>query len=163
MTDSRLERFVTAQREAGAGFDAAAAELRAGGKRGHWIWYIFPQLAGLGASWNAQHYGLAGIDEAAAYLDHPVLGPRLLSIAEIVAEQLRRGIRIDRLMGSEIDALKLVSSFTLFEQVANARGHQDEQSLHSPLKTVAREILAAAEEQGYPRCRFTLEHVRPSA
>jgi len=160
MTDSRLERFVAAQRHAVTGFDAALAELRAGGKRGHWIWYIFPQLAGLGSSWNAQLYELAGTDEAAAYLDDPVLGPRLLTVSQAVEDQLRRGARIDRLMGSTIDALKLVSSLTLFEHVARTRAATGATGIYPALVTVAAEILAAAEAQGYPRCQFTLDRCR---
>ncbi|MCL2316954.1 MAG: DUF1810 domain-containing protein [Actinomycetia bacterium] len=72
-----LGRFVEAQ--AGS-YDAALAEIRAGAKRTHWMWYVFPQLAGLGSSPMARRYALSGADEAQAYLDHPVLGPRLVAI-----------------------------------------------------------------------------------
>lgn len=156
MAREGLDRFVEAQRHPTAGFDAALDELRAGGKRGHWIWYVFPQLAGLGSSWNAQHYELQGMDEAAAYLEHPELGPRLLAIAEVVADQLHRGVPIETLMGSRIDALKLVSSLTLFESVARRRAAQDPTGGRClAIERVAGDVLAAAEAQGYPRCRFT--------
>ncbi|MEI7745492.1 MAG: DUF1810 family protein, partial [Chloroflexota bacterium] len=71
--DFDLERFVTAQR---GGYDAVLRELRAGRKSGHWIWYVFPQLAALGRSETAKLYGIRSLDEARAYLEHPVLGPR---------------------------------------------------------------------------------------
>ncbi|ACS44144.1 conserved hypothetical protein (plasmid) [Methylorubrum extorquens AM1] len=69
-----LSRFIEAQR---GSYDQALAELRAGEKRSHWMWFIFPQLAGLGMSAMAQHYAISGLDEARAYLQHPVLGERL--------------------------------------------------------------------------------------
>ena len=69
-----LTRFVTAQ-DAGGAYAAALGELRAGHKQGHWMWFLFPQVAGLGHSANAQHYAVSGLEEARAYLAHPVLGP----------------------------------------------------------------------------------------
>src|SRR5205085_4519756 len=101
-----LERFTRAQDGAG-GITQAIAELDAGAKRSHWIWYIFPQLAGLGSSPMAEMYGLRGADEAAAYLRHPVLRERLLSAMNAVR---RQSVPLRTLMGSHIDALKLVSS-----------------------------------------------------
>ena len=71
-----LERFVTAQ-DAGGTFDQAVAELRAGRKVSHWMWFVFPQIAGLGRSATAQQFAISSLDEAQAYLRHPVLGPRL--------------------------------------------------------------------------------------
>src|ERR1044071_7849790 len=109
---SGLRRFRQAQDAPHDGFETALAELRAGRKRSHWIWYVFPQLAGLGQSPMAVHYGLTGADEAAAYLRDDVLGGRLASAAAVVREHLERAEppRLDTLMGSRIDALKLVSS-----------------------------------------------------
>ena len=73
-----LERFVTAQRDV---YDGALAELRRGHKTGHWMWFIFPQVAGLGHSEMSRRYAIASLDEARAYLEHPVLGPRLRDCA----------------------------------------------------------------------------------
>ncbi|NDV02716.1 DUF1810 domain-containing protein [Pseudoroseicyclus tamaricis] len=92
-------------------------ELAAGRKRSHWMWYVFPQLASLGRSPMAQHYGLAGPEEAAAYLAHPVLGPRLQKAAELALSSGETNP--ERLMGP-VDALKLRSSMTLFETVPGA-------------------------------------------
>ena len=75
-----LQRFVQAQ-DAGATYDAALRELRAGRKTGHWMWFVLPQLAGLGRSSTARHYAISGAPEALAYLAHPVLGPRLRTCA----------------------------------------------------------------------------------
>lgn len=110
-----LGRFVEAQED---DYEVALAEIEAGAKRTHWIWYVFPQIEGLGSSPRAQHFGLSGLDEAAAYLAHPVLGPRLVRIAE--AALAHRGAAPERLMGSGIDAAKLRSSATLFARVPGA-------------------------------------------
>lgn len=107
-----LERFVRAQEPV---YATVLAELRAGHKRSHWMWFIFPQLAGLGRSEMAQRYAIASGDEAAAYLAHPVLGARLRECAAVVAQQ-------DELSAEEIfghpDDLKFRSSMTLFADVA---------------------------------------------
>ena len=105
-----LERFVRAQDEGGT-YDAAVAELRAGRKRGHWMWFVFPQVAGLGSSPMAQHFALSGLDEARAYLAHPVLGPRLVEAARALTG-LPGGDPVAVL--GPVDALKLRSSMTLF-------------------------------------------------
>src|SRR5262245_36968114 len=100
-----LDRFRRAQDESPAGLAAALAELRAGRKRSHWIWYVFPQLSGLGSSAQSQIYGLANLDEAVDYLDHPVLGPRLLEATTAVVAQIRTGVSLLTLMGSTIDLM----------------------------------------------------------
>lgn len=107
-----LQRFVDAQ--AGT-YDTALAELRAGRKHTHWMWFVLPQVAGLGRSSTAQRYALDGLDEARAYLAHPVLGPRLVECASAVAE-LPHADPV-ALMGS-VDAVKLRSSMTLFARAA---------------------------------------------
>jgi len=107
-----LDRFVHAQDGV---HDRALDELRAGRKTSHWMWFVFPQLAGLGRSATAQRYSLDGTAEARAYLDHPVLGPRLLDAAAVVAAAPARSA--DDLLGG-IDALKLRSSMTLFAHAA---------------------------------------------
>ena len=109
-----LERFVRAQDEGGT-YERAAAELRAGRKTGHWMWFIFPQIAGLGFSAMSQRYAISGLPEARAYLSHPVLGPRLTECARIVAGT-ERGTAEDIFGG--IDAVKLRSSMTLFAAAA---------------------------------------------
>ena len=108
-----LERFVGAQ--GGGVYEQALRELRAGAKRGHWMWFVFPQVAGLGRSSTAQHYALAGLEEARAYLAHPVLGPRLVECAQALLELSGRDPV--RVLGS-VDAVKLRSSMTLFEAAA---------------------------------------------
>ncbi len=102
-----LERFVHAQE---ASYDCALAELVAGRKVGHWIWWIFPQLRGLGVSANSTFFGLSGLDEARAYAAHPVLGPRLHGCVEAVLAQAGRGV--ERVLAG--DSVKLRSSLTLF-------------------------------------------------
>ena len=107
-----LERFVAAQRPA---YDAVVTELRAGRKTGHWIWFIFPQVAGLGRSQMSQHYAIASLDEARAYLAHPVLGARLHECAALV---LATGARTAPDIFGELDAMKVRSSMTLFHRAA---------------------------------------------
>ena len=108
-----LQRFVDAQD--GGTYDAALAELRAGHKRGHGMWFVLPQLAGLGRSATAQHYAISGLTEARAYLAHPVLGPRLRECAAALAE-LDTADPVAVLGG--VDAQKLRSSMTLFAAAA---------------------------------------------
>ncbi len=103
-----LQRFVDAQRDS---YDTALAELRAGSKRSHWMWFVFPQVAGLGRSATAQHFAISGLDEARAYLAHPVLGPRLLECTRALADL--DGADAVAVFGS-VDAQKLRSSMTLF-------------------------------------------------
>lgn len=105
-----LERFVTAQDQGGT-YEAALAELRAGRKRSHWMWFVFPQIAGLGQSPISRRFAITSLAEAEAYLAHPVLGPRLLECARVVNELATPSA--EDIFGG-IDALKLRSSMTLF-------------------------------------------------
>lgn len=107
-----LERFVTAQNPV---YPQVCAELRTGRKRGHWIWFIFPQLRGLGSSAMASTFGISSREEAAAYLDHAILGPRLRECTSLV--NVVEGTPIDRIFGYP-DDLKFRSSMTLFASVA---------------------------------------------
>ncbi len=108
--------------EAQAGtFSAAMEELRAGRKRTHWMWFIFPQLKGLGVSPTAQFYGVSGLGEAMAYLSHPTLGPRLEAAVEAV--QASPAASLNALFGDP-DDLKFRSSMTLFDQAAPAGPYQ---------------------------------------
>jgi uncharacterized protein (DUF1810 family) len=154
-----LDRFRGAQDDPDSGFVAAIAELRAGQKRGHWIWYVFPQIRGLGSSSQSQFFGLDGVEEATRYLQDPVLGPRLLEAATVVAEQIRRGVPLEMLMGSSIDVLKLVSSLTLFE-AAGSRLAEPKDPESRAIVAVADEVLTAAAAEGYPRCQKTLTRLR---
>ena len=119
-----LERFLAAQD--GGTYERVLAELRAGRKTSHWMWFVFPQLRGLGRSETARYYGLASLDEARAYLAHPVLGPRLRECADALL-----GLDGDdpvAVMGG-VDALKLRSSMTLF-----ARADPDDERFPAVLR-----------------------------
>ena len=105
-----LERFVKAQDEGGT-YERALAELRDGRKRTHWMWFVFPQLAGLGRSPTARHYAIDSLGEAREYLDHPLLGPRLRECTSVLCRL--RGRSAAEILGG-IDAQKLRSSMTLF-------------------------------------------------
>lgn len=108
-----LDRFLQAQD--GGTYERALGEVARGRKTSHWMWYVFPQLTGLGSSPTAQHYAISGLPEARAYLDHPVLGPRLLECAQAALDA--PGTDAQAIFGG-IDALKLRSSMTLFARAA---------------------------------------------
>jgi uncharacterized protein (DUF1810 family) len=105
-----LDRFVTAQDQGGT-YEMAVAELRSGRKRSHWMWFVFPQIAGLGQSTISKRYAITSLAEAKAYLAHPVLGPRLIESSRIVSGL--QGHTAQDIFGG-IDAMKLRSSMTLF-------------------------------------------------
>lgn len=109
-----LRRFVAAQDEDGT-YNRALEELRRGRKASHWMWFVFPQLAGLGRSAMAQRYGIDSLEEARAYLEHPLLGPRLRECAAALLGV--EGRSAEQIMGG-IDAVKLRSSMTLFARAA---------------------------------------------
>lgn len=114
MTVPDLERFVLAQDDHGT-FEQAVAEIQVGRKTSHWMWFIFPQIKGLGRSAVAQTYALSGLEEARDYLAHPVLGPRLRQCcAAVLAVE---GSTAEQVFGS-VDAMKLRSSITLFARAA---------------------------------------------
>ena len=155
-----LDRFKLAQDHDGS-FHAAMSELRAGRKKTHWIWWVFPQVAGLGSSPTSMRYALAGREETVAYLVDETLRARLVEAVTVVHERVLGPNRrqIDYLMGSEIDALKLVSSMTLFAEVgkdvalANLPGT-------AKLQEMAEEVLGASRGDGYPACEHTLRALR---
>lgn len=154
-----LDRFKTAQASPVEGFEDALRELAAGRKRSHWIWYIFPQLAGLGRSPTAVQYGLHGVDEAMAYVQDPMLRSNLLAVTNVVAGHLRREPppKLAELMGGQIDAMKLVSSMTLFQEVARRLFARDpRQPEYRALADAAGEVLREAERQGFARCAQTM-------
>ena len=148
-----LARFHEAQDAPRSGFATALAELQSGRKTSHWIWYIFPQLAGLGHSSTAKFYALADLAEARAYLADPILRHRLLAATEAVALQLASGARLTAVMGGQIDAQKLVSSLTLFRRAVLP---------DDALANAAERVLESAESQGFPPCELTLRSVKAS-
>jgi uncharacterized protein (DUF1810 family) len=158
-----LERFVTAQAPV---FETVLAELRAGRKRTHWMWFVFPQLASLGRSSTARFYGIGAIDEARAYLAHPLLGPRLDLCTRIVLAS--QSPSLNAIFGSP-DDLKFRSCMTLFSRAADnpdnpfrqaldrwCGGQPDEQTLafidgHGELIDVA--YVASGRQGGFSRQR----------
>jgi len=112
-----LDRFIQAQNAVHGGYADALAEIRSGRKRSHWIWYIFPQPAGLGSSPMSVYYGIASRDEALEYINDPTLRARLFEITSAAAAHVARGVALPTLMGSELDAMKLVSCLTLFRDL----------------------------------------------
>ena len=133
---STLDRFLRAQSgEPGVGFEQALAELQAGRKTSHWIWYVLPQLRALGRSALAREYGIADRTEAEAYIGHPVLGPRLVACVRAMLGHEHRGA-VD-ILGA-VDAMKLRSCLTLFEHVAP----------HEPVFGQAIERFYAGERDG---------------
>ena len=111
-----LERFVAAQ-NAGGTYDRAVTELRRGRKQSHWMWFVFPQIAGLGHSPTSRRFAISSLAEARAYLAHPVLGPRLTECARILQQATEHDAA--RVFGG-LDAQKLRSSMTLFARAAPA-------------------------------------------
>ena len=137
-----LERFLKAQDKTYAG---VSAELKAGRKRGHWIWWIFPQMRGLGTSEYSVFYGIVDEAEALAYLQHPVLGARYRECVAIVHGHLCQG-SVDplTLMGSEVDVMKLRSSLVLFLRVAPSA----ENTFRTQVKETLAVLDASAEHSG---------------
>jgi uncharacterized protein (DUF1810 family) len=108
----RLQRFVDAQDDDGT-YESALRELRDGRKRSHWMWFIFPQIAGLGQSPSSRRYAISSLEEARAYVEHPILGPRLEECTRALLQ--RAGASARDIFGG-IDAMKLRSSMTLFRR-----------------------------------------------
>ena len=108
-----LQRFILAQDGV---YETALAELRAGSKQSHWMWFVFPQIAGLGRSSTAQFYAIVSVEEARAYLEHPLLGARLRECVDALLRWVDR--RSPEQILGPIDAMKLRSSLTLFDRIA---------------------------------------------
>jgi uncharacterized protein (DUF1810 family) len=150
--DIDLSRFVEGHDR---DFAQALSEIEGGRKQSHWMWYVFPQVEGLGRSSTAQHYAVRSVDEALAFLAHPTLGWNYRQIVRAVHRQVvERGNTIQRLFGAPDDS-KLVSSLTLFGSVSDATD--------GVLRTQVDEILTAAAEQGLGRCTVTAAFVDPSS
>jgi uncharacterized protein (DUF1810 family) len=148
-----LDRFHKAQASASNGYDTALAEIRRGRKTSHWIWYIFPQIEGLGRSSTARAYAIRDLAEACEYLRDPLLRARYEEIAGGVSEQLASGRALEDLMGGSIDALKLVSSLTLFRAAAQRLVADD--PTFNFLAQRCDSILGQTNAQGYPPCAQT--------
>lgn len=133
-----LQRFIEAQNDS---YDQALKEIRNGRKLTHWIWYIFPQIKGLGFSYNSEYYGITSLQEARDYLENELLRKRFFEITESLL--MHKGKDIESIMG-DIDSLKLKSSMTLFDAVQPG--------------SVFGEVLD--EFYGGERCRRTLEKIR---
>lgn len=133
-----LQRFIEAQNDS---YDQALKEIRNGRKLTHWIWYIFPQIKGLGFSYNSEYYGITSLQEAKDYLENELLRKRLFEITESLL--MHKGKDIESIMG-DIDSLKLKSSMTLFDAVQPG--------------SIFGEVLD--EFYGGERCRRTLEKIR---
>jgi uncharacterized protein (DUF1810 family) len=156
MPDADIERFHDGYRRR---FDDALAEINGGRKRSHWMWFIFPQVAGLGTSPTAVHDAIRDRAEADAFVRDPVLGPGYRALVDAVWRQvIGGGVSLRKLFGRPDDQ-KLVSSLSLF---AGAAGQLDD---WAPTVAQAKEILEQAETQGLPRCattqRFLAGDARP--
>ena len=148
-----LQRFIDAQEGDGT-YDNALAEIRAGRKQSHWIWYILPNLRGLGYSETARFYAIDGQAEAVAYYLHPLLGARLTEVAEAIVTALSAGQTLEGVFG-DIDAKKTISCMTLFDAIGTDTAVQDCAD-HLRFQTAAQRILTAGDAQGLPRCAKTL-------
>ena len=153
---SDLRRFHEAQGHGpGCAYEHALAELREGRKRGHWIWFILPQLRGLGRSPTGQRYGISDLAEAQAYLADPLLGQRLEAATTVITDQLHQPEQtLAVLMGSELDAAKTISSLTLFE----AAGMESAALLLDRLgrRCRATQDRLRQQQSGRDRCRTSL-------
>ncbi|HEX2853766.1 MAG TPA: DUF1810 family protein [Opitutaceae bacterium] len=158
-----LERFLTAQASPESGFATALAELQAGRKTSHWIWYLLPQLEKLGRSSTAKFYGLKGGAEAADYLRNPTLRGNLVALIEVIAAQLARGIRLPELMGGATDSMKLVSCATLFERIATVLNQTEPSRDLAALARHCTAVLGFAEREGSSRCQVTLSELNSAA
>jgi uncharacterized protein (DUF1810 family) len=149
-----LNRFHLAQASPSAGYDTALAEIRRGRKSSHWIWYIFPQIEGLGRSSTARAYALRDLAEACEYLRDPLFRARYEEIAGAVSEQLACGKALEDLMRGDTDALKLVSSLTLFHAAAQRLAGED--STFDLLVQRCDSVLGQSSAQRYSVCAPTL-------
>lgn len=158
-SNSPLQRFLDAQSNGDpAPLSSAMAELEAGKKQDHWIWYVFPQLRGLGSSSHAEFYGIADKDEAIAYLQDPLLAERYRVCLDAIITHLRQGQRLRSILGP-VDALKTISSVTLFRHVLQA---ESALTLNSPdtLLPIMDEFFELLLRDGKQPCERTLQALR---
>ena len=155
MSDS-LDRFIEAQDKLDM-YEKAIGELTDGTKKTHWIWFVFPQIRGMGSSRNSTYYGVEDMEEALDYLEHQILGPRYTEAVRIVHQKLlNERISLLTLMGSELDCLKFTSSLTLFSAALNKLGRNNSLT-DSNLERLERYIveLEASKMIGTFPCRIT--------
>ena len=152
---AHLQRFRDAQDESDSGFAEALREIRRGRKQGHWIWYVFPQLRGLGQTTMSEAFGIDGEAEAVAYLHDSELSDRLLTIAAALIAQRERHVRLSTVMGSRLDAAKVMSSMTLFGDVAQRLRNTEACRDCDALAESAAAILEWGQEEGLEPCAFT--------
>ena len=143
-------------------YQTAVSELRSGRKESHWIWYIMPMMAGIGYSSMCQTYGVPSLDHATGYLLHPTLGPRLAEVVGVVHSQIcERNLKLQRLMGSDVDARKAVSCLVLFRAAA--------EPLMSTEATVPFDVAKFRDQAtlvlnavatSYPACPFTTDYLK---
>jgi uncharacterized protein (DUF1810 family) len=154
-----LQRFKDAQNAPHSGFETALAEIQRGHKEGHWIWYIFPQLRGLGRSAMSETFGIDGESEAIAYLRDPELSARLITMTSALLAQRSRRTTLSAVMGSSLDAAKVISSMTLFSLVARTLRHEQSCRECDQLVRDADTILAWGAEEGLGPCEYTRSNV----
>jgi uncharacterized protein (DUF1810 family) len=159
---SRLARFRLAQDDPQSGYQRALDEIRSGRKLGHWIWYVFPQISGLGLSDISREFAIDGEDEAMDFLRDEELRSRLLTITQALAQRITgsKGVSLRTIMGSDVDARKVVSSLTLFGHAVKALRETENAATYLPIAAVADEVLKVAQSQGYPPCEYTLRRLR---
>jgi uncharacterized protein (DUF1810 family) len=150
-----LQRFKDAQNDSDSGFDEAIAEIRRGRKQGHWIWYVFPQLRGLGHSAMSETFGIDGEAEAIAYVRDALLRARLLDVTSALVAQRERGTHLSTVMGSSLDAAKVVSSMTLFAAVTPTLRDSEARGECERLAHDAAAILEWGAEEGLGPCEYT--------
>lgn len=159
---ANLDRFINAQNEHKT-YNQAYKELQNGAKTSHWIWFIFPQLKELSFSPTAKHYGIVDAQEACDYLKNDQLFANYQKITALVLRQLQHKIPLRTLMGSEIDAQKLMSSLTLFRATASFLEQQGDKSHdHIELITCCDQIFAQLQSQGYVPCKKTRQLIEPA-
>lgn len=147
--ETALRRFHDAQARY---YDQALSEMRAGRKSSHWIWFIFPQIVELGRSSTAARYGIADVDEGREYLADPILRNRYREISAVLLEKLEAGVPLVRLMGSHVDALKLVSSQTYFLVLVRRMLTDAPDEELTGIEAMAALILQHAARQGFRVC-----------
>jgi uncharacterized protein (DUF1810 family) len=156
--DEGLARFLHAQNLGDpASLDTALNELRAGRKQEHWIWYVFPQLRGLGSSRHANHYGIEGLTEAIDYLLDPLLRERYQQCLSELLYHIRNGTKLRIILGPT-DAYKAISSITLFQQATKRLGAQDQQ-LVSELLLMTEEFFRFVSDDNDRPCQATLHYL----
>jgi uncharacterized protein (DUF1810 family) len=143
-------------------YQTALSELRGGRKQSHWIWYIMPMMSGIGYSHMCQTYGVPSLDHATGYLLHPILGPRLAEVVEVVHSQIcERNLKLQRLMGSDVDALKAVSCLVLFRAAAEPLASADVPVPFDVSKFRDRaKLVLDAVSASYPACKFTTDYLK---